>query len=233
MITMPEPAPFGAVGELIVLQAQARGAVGMLVDVAVRDIAELKEIGLPIWARFVRVRGTKKADPGRLDVPVVVGGATIRPGDVVVMDDDGVVVVAAERVEEVAEAARAREEKESRLRSRLRAGSSPTTCSGYVPRKETDVEDPDRGSLAAGAPGQVTSKNSASTNSGEYQYRTAGNPTSAPRRCRRFGCCRPRVCRLAARLGVRGRATPQDVLAVRGARTARTSAGRSTRPPLP
>ena len=122
VITMPEPAPFGAVGELIVLQAQSRGAAGMLVDVAVRDIAELKEIGLPIWARFVRVRGTKKADPGKLDVPVVVGGATIRPGDVVVMDDDGVVVVAAERVEEVAEAARAREEKESRLRSRLRAG---------------------------------------------------------------------------------------------------------------
>jgi 4-hydroxy-4-methyl-2-oxoglutarate aldolase len=122
VITMPEPAPFGAVGELIVLQAQARGAAGMLVDVAVRDIAELKEIGLPIWARFVRVRGTKKADPGRLDVPVVVGGATIRPGDVVVMDDDGVVVVAAERVEEVAEAARVREEKESRLRPRLRAG---------------------------------------------------------------------------------------------------------------
>jgi 4-hydroxy-4-methyl-2-oxoglutarate aldolase len=122
VITMPEPAPFGAVGELIVLQAQARGAAGILVDVAVRDIAELKEIGLPIWARFVRVRGTKKADPGRLDVPVVVGGATIRPGDVVVMDDDGVVVVAAERVEEVAEAARAREEKESRLRPRLRAG---------------------------------------------------------------------------------------------------------------
>jgi 4-hydroxy-4-methyl-2-oxoglutarate aldolase len=122
VITMPEPAPFGAVGELIVLQARARGAAGMLVDVAVRDIAELKEIGLPIWARFVRVRGTKKADPGRLDVPVVVGGATIRPGDVVVMDDDGVVVVAAERVEEVATAARAREEKESRLRLRLQAG---------------------------------------------------------------------------------------------------------------
>jgi 4-hydroxy-4-methyl-2-oxoglutarate aldolase len=119
VITMPEPAPFGAVGELIVLQAQARGAAGMVVDVAVRDIAELKEIGLPIWARFVRVRGTKKADPGRLDVPVVVGGATIRPGDVIVMDDDGVVV---ERVGQVAEAARAREEKESRLRPRLRAG---------------------------------------------------------------------------------------------------------------
>jgi 4-hydroxy-4-methyl-2-oxoglutarate aldolase len=122
VITMPEPAPFGAVGELLVLQAQARGVAGMLIDVAVRDIAELKEIGLPIWTRFVRVRGTNKADPGRLDVPVVVGGAAIRPGDAVVMDDDGVVVVAAERVEEVAEAARTREEKESRLRPRLRAG---------------------------------------------------------------------------------------------------------------
>ena len=122
VITMPEPAPFGAVGELVVIQARARGAAGMLVDVAVRDVAELKEIGLPIWARFVRVRGTSKTDPGRLDVPVVVGGATIRPGDVVVMDDDGVVVVPAERVEEVAEGARAREDKESRLRPKLRAG---------------------------------------------------------------------------------------------------------------
>jgi 4-hydroxy-4-methyl-2-oxoglutarate aldolase len=122
VITMPEPAPFGAVGELVVIQARACGAAGMLVDVAVRDVAELKEIGLPIWARFVRVRGTSKTDPGRLDFPVVVGGATIRPGDVVVMDDDGAVVVPGERVEEVAEAARAREDKESRLRPKLRAG---------------------------------------------------------------------------------------------------------------
>jgi 4-hydroxy-4-methyl-2-oxoglutarate aldolase len=136
VITMPEPAPFGAVGELIVLQAQARGVAGMLVDVAVRDIAELKEIGLPIWARFVRVRGTKKADPGRLDVPVVVGGSTIRLGDVVVMDDDGVVVVAAERVEEVAEAARAREEKESRLRPRLRAGELTYDLLGLRAKEE-------------------------------------------------------------------------------------------------
>jgi 4-hydroxy-4-methyl-2-oxoglutarate aldolase len=122
VITMPEPAPFGAVGELVVIQARACGAAGLLVDVAVRDVAELKEIGLPIWARFVRVRGTSKTDPGRLDVPVVVGGATIRPGDIVVMDDDGAVVVPAERVEEVAEGARAREDKESRLRPKLRAG---------------------------------------------------------------------------------------------------------------
>ena len=135
VITMPEPAPFGAVGELIVLQAQARGAAGMLVDVAVRDIAELKEIGLPIWARFVRVSGTKKADPGRLDVPVMIGGATIRPGDVVVMDDDGVVVVAAERVEEVAEAARAREEKESRLRPKLLAGELTYDLLGLRPKE--------------------------------------------------------------------------------------------------
>jgi 4-hydroxy-4-methyl-2-oxoglutarate aldolase len=122
VITMPEPAPFGAVGELVVIQARACGVAGMLVDVAVRDVAELKEIGLPIWARFVRVWGTSKTDPGRLDVPVMVGGATIRPRDVVVMDDDGAVVVPAERVEEVAEGARAREDKESRLRPKLRAG---------------------------------------------------------------------------------------------------------------
>lgn len=66
---MSEPAPFGAVGELLALQAQARGVAGMLVDVAVRDIAELKKIGLPIWTRFLRVRGTNKVAAGESPRP--------------------------------------------------------------------------------------------------------------------------------------------------------------------
>jgi hypothetical protein len=156
---MPEPAPFGAVGELIVLQAQARGAAGMVVDVAVRDIAELKEIGLPIWARFVRVRGTKKADPGRLDVPVVVGGATIRPGDIIVRDDDGIVVVAARGSGRLRRRRGRAKRRNPVLGPGCGRGSSPTTCSGYVPRKERDAEDTERGSLAAGALGQAISEN--------------------------------------------------------------------------
>ena len=89
VLTSAEPAPVALVGELLATQAQARGVAGILVDGAVRDLDELAAIGLPIWARFVRAQGATKGEVGELDVPVVVGGAEIRPGDLVVMDCDG------------------------------------------------------------------------------------------------------------------------------------------------
>lgn len=121
-ITMPEPAPYGAVGELLAIQAKARGIAGILLDLAVRDVAELVAVGLPIWARWVRVRGTAKGTAGALDVPVVIGGQTIRPRDAIVMDADGAVVVAHERLDEVVVAARARAAAEAADRERFRAG---------------------------------------------------------------------------------------------------------------
>jgi 4-hydroxy-4-methyl-2-oxoglutarate aldolase len=122
VLTMPEPAPVALIGDLLATQAQVHGAAAVLVDAAVRDSEELAEMGLPIWARWIRSRGASKDIRGELDVPVTVGGATIRPGDLVVLDADGVTVVAAERADEVLQASLAREAKEADKRAKLQAG---------------------------------------------------------------------------------------------------------------
>jgi 4-hydroxy-4-methyl-2-oxoglutarate aldolase len=123
VLTMPEPAPVALVGDLLATQAQARGVAALLVDAAVRDLEELRELGLPIWARHVRVSGAEKRTPGTIGEAVEVGGATIRQGDVVVLDADGAVVVDPERVEEVLAAALEREERERVKRGQLRGGA--------------------------------------------------------------------------------------------------------------
>ena len=94
VLTMPEPAPVALIGDLLMTQAQVRGAAAILNDAAVRDSEELVEMGLPVWTRWVRSRGATKQLVGELDVPVVVGGQAIRPGDFVVLDGDGATVVA-------------------------------------------------------------------------------------------------------------------------------------------
>jgi 4-hydroxy-4-methyl-2-oxoglutarate aldolase len=123
VLTMPEPAPVALVGDLLATQAKAHGAAAILVDASVRDREELAELGLPIWARYVRIRGAVKATPGELDVPVEIGGTTIRPGDIVVLDADGAAVVQRERVAETLEGARAREEAERIKRAKLQEGA--------------------------------------------------------------------------------------------------------------
>jgi 4-hydroxy-4-methyl-2-oxoglutarate aldolase len=120
---MPRPAPVALVGDLLATQAIAHGAAGMLIDASVRDVEELAEMGLPIWARWIRVHGAVKETAGELDVPVVVGGATIAPGDVIVADADGVAVVESARLDEVLAASLAREEKEAVKRDKLRGGA--------------------------------------------------------------------------------------------------------------
>jgi 4-hydroxy-4-methyl-2-oxoglutarate aldolase len=122
VLTMPQPAPVALVGELIATQAQGKGVAALLVDAAVRDVEELRELGLPVWASHVRVTGASKATPGQIGVDVTVGGAPIRQGDVVVLDADGAVVVERERVAEVLEAARARADREREKRAKLQAG---------------------------------------------------------------------------------------------------------------
>ena len=122
VLTMPEPAPVALVGDLLATQAKVRGVAALLVDAAVRDVDELRELGLPIWARHVRVSGAGKRVPGAIGEPVEVAGTTIRQGDVVVLDTDGAVVVEHEHVEEVLSAAREREERERIKRVKLQAG---------------------------------------------------------------------------------------------------------------
>jgi 4-hydroxy-4-methyl-2-oxoglutarate aldolase len=122
VLTSREPAPIALVGDLLATQAKARGVAGMLVDGAVRDLDELAALGLPIWARFVRASGATKGALGELDVPVVVGGAEIRPGDLVVMDCDGAMALAQERLEEVLPLALERADREEAMRGRYAAG---------------------------------------------------------------------------------------------------------------
>jgi 4-hydroxy-4-methyl-2-oxoglutarate aldolase len=122
VLTMPEPRQVALVGELLATQAKAQGAVAILVDASIRDLEELAELDLPIWARWVRVKGAGKDIPGTIGDPVTVGGAAIRNGDVLVLDADGVAIVEPERVEDVLEASRAREKKERVKRLKLQAG---------------------------------------------------------------------------------------------------------------
>ena len=94
----------------------------MLVDGAIRDLDELVELGLPIWARYVRAQGATKGEVGELDVPVAIGGAEIRPGDLVVLDCDGAVAVPQAKLGEVLARAGERAERERLLRERYAAG---------------------------------------------------------------------------------------------------------------
>jgi 4-hydroxy-4-methyl-2-oxoglutarate aldolase len=123
VLTMPTPTAVALVGDLLATQAQVAGAAALLIDASVRDVEELRDMGLPIWARWVRVKGATKDALGELDVPVSVGGATIRPGDLVVLDADGVAVVEAERADEVLAASLEREQREAVKRERLQGGA--------------------------------------------------------------------------------------------------------------
>lgn len=122
VLTSTEPAPVALVGELLATQAQRQGVAGMVVDGAVRDLDELAELGLPIWARYVRAQGATKGEVGKLDVTVTVGGTEIRPGDLVVLDCDGALSLPANRVDEVLPLALERAEREAAMRQRYRDG---------------------------------------------------------------------------------------------------------------
>jgi 4-hydroxy-4-methyl-2-oxoglutarate aldolase len=136
VVTMPQPRPVALVGELLATQAHARSAAAMLIDGAVRDVEELVELGLPIWARWVRVRGAGKDVAGVIGEPVTVGGARICSGDAVVLDADGVAVVERARLEEVLAAARDRAERERVKREQLAGGALSFELDGLRERLE-------------------------------------------------------------------------------------------------
>jgi 4-hydroxy-4-methyl-2-oxoglutarate aldolase len=122
VLTMPEARPVALLGELLATQAKGRGTAAVLIDAAVRDTEELRELGVPVWARWVRVQGANRAEVGEIDVPVEVGGAEITPGDAVVLDADGAVVVARARLDEVLDASLARAENENAKRAKFEGG---------------------------------------------------------------------------------------------------------------
>lgn len=122
VVTNTAPSTHGVFGELLATSLLARGVRALVVDAGVRDTAELRAMGFAVWARHVSCQGTVKASPGSVNVPVVLRGVAVAPGDVVCADDDGVVVVPRTEAASALDQARRRVATEEATRARLAAG---------------------------------------------------------------------------------------------------------------
>jgi len=112
----------GMFGELLATSCRAHGIAGLVIDAGVRDVADLTDMHFPVWSKAISAQGTVKASPGSVNVDIVCAGAMVHPGDVLVGDQDGVVIVSRDAAAEVVRLSAARIEKEQRSRKRLQGG---------------------------------------------------------------------------------------------------------------
>jgi 4-hydroxy-4-methyl-2-oxoglutarate aldolase len=122
VVTNTAPSTHGMFGDLLAHSLVARGVRGLVIDAGVRDTADLRQMGFPVWSQHVSCQGTVKASPGSVNVPVVLGEQIVQPGDVICADDDGVVVVPRDEASATVTLSQARLDKEAGTRERLQAG---------------------------------------------------------------------------------------------------------------
>ena len=122
VVTTTSPCSDGLFGELLATSLRSRGVRGLIIDTGVRDTAELRAMGFPVWSRHVSAQGTVKSTAGAVNIAVTVGSQTVHPGAAILADDDGVMTFAAVDLPRAIEASRAREEKEQATREALAAG---------------------------------------------------------------------------------------------------------------
>jgi 4-hydroxy-4-methyl-2-oxoglutarate aldolase len=123
VVTTTSPSTDGMFGDLLATSLRACGVAGLVIDAGVRDIATLREMGFPVWSRAVHAQGTVKASPGSVNIPVVAAGQIVRPGDIVVADDDGVLALPRAMGRAAADAAAKRVDNEASKRAQLAAGT--------------------------------------------------------------------------------------------------------------
>ena len=141
VVTTTSESTDGMFGDLLGVLCQARGVVGLIIDAGVRDTAELAAMQFPVWAKAICAQGTVKASAGSVNVPVVCAGVAVNPGDVIVADSDGVVVVPLRQATEVAALGKQRIEKEEAAREQFRKGELSIDFFGLRAKlKELGVE---------------------------------------------------------------------------------------------
>jgi 4-hydroxy-4-methyl-2-oxoglutarate aldolase len=126
----------GPWGDVLTAAALRAGVAGLVIDGAVRDAGAIVEMDFPVFCRGLSIKGTGKVHAGKVNVPVCIGDVVIRPGDIVVGDRDGLVIVSPEEAQSVLERARAREAKESEYRAAIEKGASTAELLGLLPMLE-------------------------------------------------------------------------------------------------